>query len=62
MDFGDVKHYWRAAQHKTMEKSAKNTYKVDIFYTSTASNETNDSVIKPKVRHTNFIVQHNFLF
>ena len=31
MDFGDVKHYWRAAQHKTMEKSAKNTCKVDIL-------------------------------
>ena len=45
-----------------MEKSVKNTCKVNSFFTSTASDEVNDSVIRAKVMHTNFIVQHNLSF
>ena len=32
------------------------------FFTSTASDEVNDSVIRAEVMHTNFIVQHNLSF
>ena len=48
--------------HKTMEKSVKNTHKVDSFFTSTASDEINNSVIRAEVMRTNFIVQHNLSF
>ena len=53
----DVKQHCRTSHHKTIEKSAKNSRKVDSFFTSsTASNEVNDSVIRAEVMHTNFIV------
>ena len=42
-----------------MEKSIKNTSKVDSFFTSTTS-DVNDSVIRAEVMHTNFVVQHSF--
>ena len=48
--------------HKTMEKSVKNTHKVDSFFTSTASDEINNSVIRAEAMRTNFIVQHNLSF
>ena len=62
MGLGDVKQHCRTLHHKTMEKSVKNTPKVDSFFTSTASNEVNDSVIRAEVMYTNFIVQHNLSF
>ena len=57
MGLGDVKQHCRTPHHKTMEKSVKNTRKMDSFFTSTASDEVNDSVIKTEVMNTNFIVQ-----
>ena len=62
MGLGDVKQHCRTLHHKTMEKSVKNTRKVHSFFTSTASEEVNDSVIRAEVMHTNFIVQHNLYF
>ena len=55
----DVKQHFRTPLHKTMEKSIKNTSKVNSFFTSTTS-DVNDSVIRAEVMHANFIVQHSF--
>ena len=62
MGLGDATQHCRTPYHKTMEKSVKNTCKVNSFFTSTASDEVNDSVIRAKALHTNFIVQHNLSF
>ena len=62
MDLEDVKEHCRNPHHKTMEKSVRNTRKVDSFFTSTASDEVSDSVIRAEVMHTNFIVLHNLSF
>ena len=62
MGLGDVKQHCRTPHHKTTEKSVKNTRKVDIFFTITASDEVSDSVIRAEVTHTNFIVQHDLSF
>ena len=35
---------------------------MDSSFTSTASDEVNDSVIRAKFMHTNFMVQHNLSF
>ena len=57
MGFRDVKQHFRTPHHKIMEKSVKNTRKeVHSFFTGTASDEINDSVIRVEVMHTNFIV------
>ena len=62
-----TKHYipsYGSRRYKTTLQNSisQNTRKEDSFFTSTASDEVNDSVIRAEIMYTNFIVQHNLYF